>query len=907
MAETLRGHVVDATRKTPLPGAQVRIAGTGISATTDRDGSFTIANAPDGSQQLTVDYVGYASTTVNATAGDLAIALESDGGNDIVVTGTAIAERRALQTKKISDTIVEALYANDVGKLPDQNVAEAVKRLPGISIANDQGEGRYVIIRGINPNLVNVSLNGLNLPAPEPDGRQVKLDDIPSAMIGAVIVSKSISPDQDANAIGGDVNIKTVSGFDRNKPFFLDARGAYGVAHLNKKHPWEADGQIGGIFGADEQFAAVLSVNYSKRPIESENFQGSANWTVPIDPATKLPNANGFVVPDTNALRDYNLTRTRLGIVGALDWHPTDAVKLYLRGTYSKFEDHEIRDQFIIDSPSGYTNQTATSGTFKARGIVRVRKRDEDDNTKSLQLGGDFEIGGGTLSAVGAWSRAEKDDPLRSEYTFRTGSTALTVNYDLSSSPYFFTPTATLANTAYAFNQVNYDRRQAVETLWQGKVDYSHPIAIGDDSSIKIGGKYLDRHKVNNRDILVYAAGSDKSFTLANAAYIGDTSFYDGAYTFGPRIDYAAAEAYAAAHPNTIAVNTNGSRVNSLANDYDVREKISAAYAMMIFKAGGLTIIPGVRVEHTQDDTKAKLITAATALNADYNSFGSRSYTDWFPGVNARYDISKDFVIRAAATTAIGRPNYPDLSSYVSVDTTTSPRPTVTMGNPALKPYKAVNLDLGAEYYLPGQGLLSAGLFYKHLDNPIYTQTQVNTSGTFGGQTFAAVDVVQPLNIKSAVVKGVEVNFQTRFTFLPSPFDGFGVSANYTHVSGHGTGTVVGATSRTGHIPLFLQSKDTGTAQIFYEKYGLAVRVAYSYRSPYLDTLGATAALDQYTDKNGQLDVHASYQIFPQATIFIDATNLTDAPWRRYVGTKNQLVERERYDYTVRSGVQVHF
>jgi TonB-dependent receptor len=464
-----------------------------------------------------------------------------------------------------------------------------------------------------------------------------------------------------------------------------------------------------------------------------------------------------------------------------------------------------------------------------------------------------------------------------------------------------------VAQTAYGFNSVNYDTRDAVETLWQGRADYTLPIAIGDGSAIKIGAKYLDRHKTNERDYVTYGLARGRTFTLADVSYSGDTSFYDGAYAFGPRIGYDTAQAYLASNPGTIALNTASSLNNSLANDYDVAERIYAGYAMATLKFGGLTLIPGVRVEHTRDRAKAKLITAASTLDQGFNSFGSRDYTDIFPGLNAKFEATSALVLRGAITTSIGRPNYPDLAPFVSVDATTTPRPTVTLGNPGLKPYKAWNADVAAEYYLPGQGLVSIGLFYKHLDNPIYTQGVINTSGTFAGQSFAAVDLVQPLNIDHANVKGIEANFQTRFAFLPSPLDGFGIAANYTHVAGHASGTVLGAVPRAGSIPLFLQSKDSGTAQIFYEKYGVAVRVAYTYRSKYLDTLGATAAQDQYTGNNGQLDVNLSYQMTPRLIFFGNATNLTDAPWRRFIGTRNQLVERERYDYTVRWGVQLHY
>lgn len=824
----------------------------------------------------------------------------ADEPGDVVVTGTRAGERKAIEEKRKADNFVEAIYANDVGKLPDQNVAEAVRRIPGLSVANDQGEGRYVIIRGINPDLVNVTLNGMTLPAPEPEGRQVKLDDIPSALINAVVVTKSLTADQDANAIGGSVDIRTLSAFDRNKRYFADARIAYGWSKLNDGHPYEGDIQVGGLFGANQQFGAVLSVNSSKRPIESENFQGSTNWRVPTA-------ANGFVVPDQYALRDYNLTRTRKGAVLNLDWRPSETTKFFLRGTYSAFDDNETRDQFIIDNQSSFTNQTATTGTFRGRGSVRVRRRQEVDNTKSVQGGGEFDVGPGHLAISGGYARAEKRDPLRSEYNFRTGGSALTVNYDVSDAPYDFVPTNSVAQTAYSLNSVNYDRRLAVEKLAQGRIDYTIPLGFGEgNSSVKIGAKYLDRHKTNNRDYVTYGLASGRSFTLANVSYLGDTSFYGGDYTYGPRVDYDTAQAYLAARPGTITLNTAGSINNSLANDYDVKERILAGYAMATLKLDKLTLVPGVRVEQTRDRSQAKLITATSSINSGFNSFSSKQYTNVFPGLNARYDLTDAVVLRAAATTSIGRPNYAQLAPYVSVDQTTSPN-SVSQGNPDLKPYKALNFDGAVEYYLPGEGLISLGGFYKRLDDPIYSQSLLGQTSTYAGQALSNAIVTTALNIDKAKVYGIEVNLQTRFTFLPSPLDGFGVSANYTRIWGNANGTVLGATPRTGDIPLFQQSKHVGTAQIFYEKYGFAVRAAYSYRSAYLDTLGASAALDQYTDRNGQLDLNASYQVTPELTFFANATNLTDAPWRRYIGTRTQLVERERYDMSVRWGAQLHF
>jgi len=290
------------------------LAGTGLAARNTGNGSYVVM-APAMAERGAEVGLGAA-----------------DGPQTIVVTGALAAQREAIAEKRDADSVVETLRANDVGKLPDQNVAEALKRLPSITAANDQGEGRYVVIRGIDPALANVSLNGMTQPAPEPDGRQVKLDDLPSGMIQSISVSKSLLASQDANAIAGEVSIKTRTAFDSKKPFFLDARAAVGQYQMNKKAPYELDGTLGGRFGAEQQFGAVVSVNSSRRPIESQNFQGSSAATYA---------ANG--VPDGNGLRDYNLTRTRLGIVGNFDWHPNASTKLFVRGSYSEFQDHETR------------------------------------------------------------------------------------------------------------------------------------------------------------------------------------------------------------------------------------------------------------------------------------------------------------------------------------------------------------------------------------------------------------------------------------------------------------------------------------------------------------------------------------------------------------------------------------
>jgi len=847
---------------------------------------------------------------------------------DIIVTGSRAALRAATAEKREADNFEETLHANDVGKLPDQNVAEAVKRLPGLSVANDQGEGRYVVIRGIDPSLVNVTLNGQTLPAPEPDGRVVKLDDLPSALIQSVVVTKSLLASQDANAIGGEVNVRTKTAFDSKAPFFFDARGAIGLYGINRKSPYEVDGTIGGRFGAGETFGAVLSVNYSQRPIESENFQGSSDWTNTV---------SGVAVPTGGGYRDYNLYRTRLGIVGNFDWRPSDDVKLYIRSSYSKYQDHETRDQNLlaINFPTKGTPayNALTLSTLPATATILVRHREEDDNTKSVTLGGDFNVGGGKLSMSGGWTRAEKVDPIRSEFTFTytpPKTNPLFATYDPSTYPYTLVPSG--ANAGIFSDPANFiqsklkaEHRFTFERIWQGRIDYSHPLAIGTDSSFQFGFKYLDRHKNDDRDLTSYKSTKGANWTLDTVGFLGNSDFYDGQFNFGQRIDWNKASAYLAAHPNVAAFDYAGNLSGSLAPDYDVKERIVAGYAMVTLKFGNLTVIPGLRVENTRDQTAAKIVgpaivtlggtiktdaayAAALAANNGFNARATNSYTDWFPGLNVKFEALPNLLLRGAVTTSIGRPNYSTLAPFITV-TPNDPNPaTVSAGNPFLKPYKAVNFDAAIEYYPTQDSLFSAGFFYKDITNPIYqiAQKGIVNPGDIPGASptdYPKVDLTQYTNMDKEFIGGVELNAQTQFTGLPGFLGGLGISANYTHVWGHATGPGF----RAGAIPLAYQSHDLGNVSIFYEKYGLTARLAFNYRSAFSDVVGTSAATDSYWDSQGQLDLHVGYQVTPQYTIYVDAANLTDSPWRHYQGDKDFLAERERYGSTYRIGVQLHF
>ncbi|WP_162125740.1 TonB-dependent receptor [Pseudoxanthomonas wuyuanensis] len=813
----------------------------------------------------------------------------------VEVTGRRAAERAAVDDKRYADGQVDAIRSDDVGRLPDQNVAEAVRRLPGVTSVNDQGEGRYLTVRGISPELLNVTLNGQTAAAPEPDGRQVKLDDIPSSLIGAVTVSKTLTPDMDANAIAGQVNIETLSAFDRKRTFGT-ARAAYGYNDINSEHPFEYDGSFGTLFGTDKQFGMVLAINHSDRKLGTQNVQNTGDW-IEVD---------GQMVPEGIDLRQYNTHRQRSGAVANFEWRPNDHTKAFLRLLYSKYEDSETRDRFGIEfDEDGISPESATAGTFTDGEAFRaLRTRAENTSTFTASTGAEFRFDDSKLTLEATYSRADKRDPHRDEWGFVQED--ISGSYLLGGDLYTVTPDGEAAYDASLYEPDFYEpeSRKAVEDLFQLRADYLLPLEIGDGSDLQFGMKYTHRKKTNDANGEVWEY-DDGDLVLADVSGSPLRSIFGGRYRFGPTIDGGAANAYFNANTGEFEEDEDGTLSTSLAADYLIKEKITAAYVMGRLRFGDLTIIPGVRVERTEGDYAANSFELGEAsLDQDFNTFGKRSYTDWFPGVNFRYDVGENLVFRAAATRAIGRPNYESLAPFVEIEDAQGSEPEVTMGNPALEPLYSTNLDMSAEYYVGNRGVLAAAVFYKKIKNPIYEVTLSGQDGNFGGVDLINAEVGTWTNADEATVKGLELNAQYELSFLPSPFDGFNISGNITFVDSEASGLP----SRTDAVPLINQADRVASAQLSYEKYGFSARLAYTYRSSALDEANEEDPEgDIYLDDFKQWDLKFSYAFSPRFTVFLEGSNLNDAAMRTYVGHRNRLGEKEIYGWSARMGVQLTF
>ena len=813
----------------------------------------------------------------------------------VQVQGRRAADRQAIDDKRNSGNQSDTVRADDVGRLPDQNVAEAVRRLPGVTTVNDQGEGRYLTVRGVSPDLLNVTLNGQSAAAPEPDGRQVKLDDIPSSLIGAVKVSKTLTPDMDANAIAGNVDIETVSAFDHGGNFGT-ARVAYGYADINGSHPWEYDASYGGLFGARKQFSVVVAVNQSDRKLAPQNVQNSGDW---ID-------VDGHVVPEGIDIRQYNTHRQRGGAVANFDWWPNEDTKLFLRLMQSKYQDSETRDRFGVEmDEDGITPTSDTTGTFVDGSAFRtLRVRSEDTSTTSASMGGRFQFEDSTLSVEATFSRADKKDPHRDEWTFETGD--ISGSYQLDGDSFTVTPSGSAAfdPSLYELDAWEPESRRALEKLFQIKADYTMQLEVGDGSELQFGLKHLDRKKSNDENGEAWGY-DDGDFTMADASRRSIDATFGGRYPFGPVIDNDMALDYFNSHLGEFERDDDDTLSATLSADYRIREKVTAAYAMSRLRFGAFTVIPGVRVERTQGAYSGKsFVLGEASLDQGFNNTAKKSYTDWFPGVNFTWDAGKDLVIRAAATRAIGRPNYETLAPFVLIEDAASSEPEVSMGNPDLQPLYSTNLDASIEHYMGNRGLLSAAVFYKRIRNPIYETTLSGQDGTFGGMALVNAEVGTWTNADRATLRGLELNAQYELSFLPAPFDGFSVGGNITFARS----SAKGLPNRSDSVPLLNQSDRVASAQVSYEHKGFSARLAYVYRSPQLlEVSEDDPEADVYVDAFDQWDLKLSYAINPKITVFLEGANINNAPHRTYIGYANRMGEKELSGWSVRTGLQISF
>lgn len=797
----------------------------------------------------------------------------------IVIVGQRASLRKALAAQEQADHIVSVISSDDIGQLPDKNAAEALARLPGIAVQRDQGEGRYIVVRGLGPDYNAVTINGAVVPSPEASRRAVALDVLPAGLIRTLEVSKTLTPERDANSLGGTVEVKTLSAFD------LPGQTLHASTGLSFD---ENRGTTSPSFSAlwakrmlDDTFGIAAGLSLEKRKFASDNVETGGAW--------KDGRLSGF------ELRDYLPERERKALALNLDFHPSKSHHYYLRSFVSQFSDEEVRDRLSL---SNFSKPIAEGEQTSARAERRLRARKYSQEIQSLVLGSEHQWDDWQLAlALGSSSASEDTPESINDARFRGSSNFAGVGFTNSERPNLQGPSSISQAASYNLQGITLQARQSKDKEQHLRWDLSRKWQIGQfDNVLKFGSKWSRRDKQNDTEQWAYTSNKAGTANYWGAGPISMASFTQG------KLDYPFANLGLGIDPNLIRarvapLDLAAARLltESALNDYQMSEDINAAYLQASSNFGKWQVLLGARYEHTAFAAQGSQVNAGKLSALQKN----RDYANWLPSLHVRYDLDKQTSIRAAWTNSLVRANFSQLAPGVNLVSNTE----AVIGNPDLQPLKAQNFDLGVEHMLGSDGAVSAYLFGKDIKNFTYT-TDLAGTGAWANYTSA----VSYANGERAKVQGIELSYSQALRHLPAPWNGLLVGANMSFTNSSATISRFDKASKSQlsrDIMMPGQAKQMANFMLGYEagpkERLFSARLALNYKSAYLLEVGSdilNAAQDRYVAAQKQLDLSVAYQFHPKWQIVFEASNLNNEKYYVYQGSKPYNAQFEQYGRT---------
>ena len=859
------GKVTNANAQV-FAGASIEIKELNIKTQTNSNGSFNFKQLPPGTYTLEVTYVGaetLVQTIVIKESGNdpLILSLNEQNLEEILVLGQNSGQASAINQKRVADSIRSIVSADAIGQFPDQNAAESLQRLPGLSIERDQGEGRFVSIRGIDPNLNNVVINGLNVPSPEGGVRSVALDVIPSELIQTLAVSKSITPDMDGDAIGGTVEVRSVSAFDRNGT----------TATLNAQLSQNA---------LRDESSPQISASATHLINDEVGIAGAISWQS-RDFGSDNIESNG---EDEVEQRFYDISRDRLGAAINLDFRPDYKNTYYIRTMYNEFTDNEFRsaNTFTFDGE----DSEIEAGT---------KDREETQTIMSVALGGENISDLWTLNYQVGYAYSNEDEPNALYYTFVTENEGIDADIN-TQIPVVTMDDSVLDMSTYELDEVSFEKNYAEDTEFSAKIDLTRQFTIaGHIAEFKTGAKVRSREKSVDANIFIYDGDFDG---ISGSDFQAETPDW-GLGDFGPSFSRSDLRADYASNKDNLELAELDSELESNGASYDYNEDILATYAMVKVNIDKLRVVAGLRYEQTDFSTtgmRVELIeneqtdveeVVNTAWNAD------RNYSHVLPSVNLRYEFSDKLIARAAFSETISRPKFEDAAAFQIIESKTEEddgefvtEREAEVGNPDLKPYESTNLDFALEYYPGHIGIMSAGIFYKEIDNFVVF---ADVAGTADWQGYE--EVVQAINGETATLHGIELSWVKAFD------NGLLLSTNGTFSTSNAITTLDGERYETS---LPNQSDTILNFTVGYETNNLNLRLTTTYKSENFEEIDGDML--RMEDDHQQLDFTSKYYVNEQMTVYFNAINLTDEPFYNYFDQRNRNAQYEEYGRTFEVG-----
>jgi TonB-dependent receptor len=923
----ISGHVTDNSGGV-LQGAQITLEAQGISAVSDIQGQFFINALDPGSYTLTVTYVGFKTFTgkVDVTSGQVAnfeakLEVASQDLEVLVTAERASGEAEEINRQLTADNLVQVLSSDVIRSLPNANMADALGRLPSVTLERDEGEGKYVQVRGTEPRLTNVSIDGIIVPSPENNVRQIKLDAIPADIVESVEINKTLQANMDADGIGGSVNLVTKTAGERPT---INVSGMGGVTPIIGNRPLvETTGTVGQRFGATKKFGALIGGSYDW------NGRG-INDQEPSPDAINNNGAPGAPFYDGTDFRNYRYNRTRWGLAGSTDYKLAEGSNIYLHGFYSDFKNYGDRWVYHVND-----NTTPPPNTFNSTGgtpSFNASIRRPDYAISNLVAGGKHVLTTTWFSWDVSASRSrqlERGDPQANFGTAAgfNGGGPSTCQYNLAGttdpytpqwSPSCFTEIASPAN----FQLNNFDvfghglsAQVNLQITGAGAKRYHIGSRL---ATIEVGGRYRNAHKFDDSFTTNLApnAGVVLPLTMFTNT-VTNPGYYGGAYKMGPFADWSKVFAYFNAHPSQFTLRRGQLGPGENGTNYDLVEKVGAGYIMnTVDLTNRIRLVAGLRFENTALDTTVPSFGTCDPTQPNTTVFcglvnSSGSYLKTLPSASLRFGIGNETDIRVVYGRGLGRPNPTDIAQALSV-TFVAPGSvgnTVSLGNPNLKAETADNFDILIEHTLKPFGQISAGVFYKNITDPIVSTTikEFFTPPPNLAQPAGTYLVTQSINAGSARVIGFEAAYVQHLTFLPGLLGGLGLSANY----GYTGSRIAGLPGRSDNPRLLRSAPNTWNVSPTYDRGRLSVRAGFSYNEANIfsyqfqdSTPGGLHGpnSDNYLYSHLEIDIQGSYRMVHGLSFVMYGLNLNNEVFGFYNGSTQYFNQREYYKPTIAAG-----
>lgn len=798
----------------------------------------------------------------------------------VVVAGKRASLATAQEIKRDKIEIVDSVVADDINKLPDINLAEALQRVTGIQITRDRGEGSTVAIRGLTQ--VETLLNGREV-FTAGFGRNLDFADFPSEMIASINVYKTSSAEHIEGGIGGMIDLRTHRPFDfAGREIVASGRLIHGDLVDDTKPQFSLLASDRWETGNGGEFGALVNIAYQERAWREDQKSTGA----PVARTNIFAGQTVFAPSSTSETTSVG-ERERIAGNIVLQWRPTETLDLYAEASHARLK--TIQDSYQINVTGGGTfaagSATLFPGTNDMQGITWTNApvsilsfaRDTVDRTTQVAVGGSWTGKALTLKSDLSYTRSYNNLYLAG---VTLGSTAASFTHNLEGS----VPRTGIGGT----NLLDPASLSSAGLLYAFRPFEGELTALQFDGEYQLFGDFLDmlaagvryaKREAGNApgQISANPAGSLAAASAAGLLVANPYSdFFPGETSIGNFMvgDLSLARHFSALY-NALGVTAAVAASNPLGT-WNVNEETQSGYLMARLKAASLPFDGnvGLRVIRTQEAVSGFQSVPSSGALAPIHI--DSTYTDYLPSANLRYELRQGLYLRGAASKTLTRPDF----NQISPSLTLNPVQLIgSAGNPDLKPVRADNLDLALEKYISATTSVYLTGFWKKVDGFV---TTMSNPETYDGITY---QVSRPQNSSAADIRGIEVGYQQFYDFLPGWLSGLGLQANYTYIDSETRNSLLNR-----DIPLQNVSRHSYNLIGMYEKGKLSARVAYNWRDKFLNSIANTGAgvLPVYTKAYGWLDASVGYRFTDRISLSIEGTNLLRTVRTSYYGEETR-------------------